>query len=163
MTSPKTRATRRCAARSCGQIEVIPSRRLAAAWLAWLGACVAVLSGGVEGGAVARALLGLVLIAGNLAAIRGAVLLRGARAVRMLEWDETGEFRLRSEGDTGSRPAQLRSVSFRLGIAFLVLWFATPDGYRVVLIDGGRQDPVAFRRLTRRLSRGMLLPSRPKV
>jgi hypothetical protein len=44
-----------------------------------------------------------------------------------------------------------------------VLWFSTPAGIRMVLIDGGRQDPVAFRRLSRHLARGELLPSGPKV
>jgi hypothetical protein len=129
----------------------------------WLAACVAVLLGGVEGFGIVRTSLGLVLIGLNLAAIRGAVLLRGARAVRRLEWDESGQFLLASAGNSVALPASLQPRSFRLGIGFLVLWFATAEGSRVVLIDGGRQEPAAFRRLCRHLARGMLIPSGPKV
>ena len=111
----------------------------------------------------ARFALGLGLVAANIPAIRAAVLLRGPRAVRRLEWDGEGRFWVTLGNESESHPATLSSASFRPGIAFLVLWFATPAGTRVVLIDGGRQDPVAFRRLSRRLARGMLIPSAPKV
>jgi hypothetical protein len=124
---------------------------------------VAVLLGGVAGPAPLRALFGLGLVAANLPAIRGSVLLRGTRAVRMLEWDEEGQFHLRRGPGSRPVPATWKAASFRLGIAFFGLWFSTPDGLRCVLIDGGIQDPVAFRRLGRRLARGMLIPSRPKV
>jgi hypothetical protein len=163
VTSPTTRATRRCAARCCGRIELVPSRRLAVAWQLWLAACLAVLVGGIALPWEARLALGLVLIATHFPAIRVGVLLRGPRAVRKLEWDEEGRFNLWLGDAPEPRPATLTPASFRLGIAFLVLWFATPAGRRVVLIDGGRQDPVAFRRLSRHLARGMLIPSRPKV
>jgi hypothetical protein len=83
--------------------------------------------------------------------------------VRSVEWDGEGRYWLGLGPGGEPRPATLTTASFRLGIAFLVLWFATPAGVRVVLIDGGRQDPVAFRRLSRHLARGMLIPSGPKV
>lgn len=110
-----------------------------------------------------RLALGLVLVVANIPAIRVGVLLLGPCAVRTIEWDEDGLFRLRLGNDPQPRAATLSDASFRLGIAFLVLWFATPAGVRGVLIDGGRQDPVAFRRLSRHLARGMLIPSGPKV
>lgn len=163
MTSQTTRATRPCAARCCARIDLVPSRRLAVAWLAWLGACLGVLLGGVAGPWTPRLAFGLILVGANLVAIRDCALLRGPRAVRSLEWDETGRFRVRLGGSTGPCAASLRAASFRLGIAFVVLWFSTPAGRRVVLIDAARQDPVAFRRLARHLARGMLIPSRPKV
>lgn len=141
----------------------MPSRRLAAAWVLWLVACLAVLSGGIDLPPGARIALGLVLIAFNIPTIRVAVLLRGPRAVRMLEWDGEGRFQIGRQAGAGVWPASLHPASFRLGSVFHVLWFATPAGLRVVLIDGGVQDPVAFRRLSRRLARGMLIPSGPKV
>jgi hypothetical protein len=132
--------------------------------LLWVVACLGGLLGGVDGPLPARAALGLVLVTANLSALRRTVLLRGARAVRRLDWDEAGRFQLQLGSDPAELvPAVLRPASFRLGIAFLVLWFSTPRGRRVVLVDGGRQDPVAFRRLARRLARGMLIPSGPKV
>ena len=154
---------RRCAARCSGRIEIVPSRRVALAWLAWLTACLSVLMFGVAMPWPARLVLGLVLVAANIPALRVGVLLRGPRAVRRLQWDGEGKFELGLGDDPQPRPATLSAASFRLGIAFLVLWFSTPAGSRVVLIDGGRQDPVAFRRLSRHLARGMLIPSRPKV
>jgi hypothetical protein len=163
VTSPTTRATRRCAARCCGRIELVPSRRLAWAWLLWLIACLAALAGGVAAPWPARLTLGLILAGGNLVAIHAGALLCGSRAVRRLEWDDSGRFQLWCGTARDPCPAVLDAGSFRLGIAFLVLWFSTPAGRRGVLIDGGRQDPVAFRRLVRHLGRGMLIPSGPKV
>jgi hypothetical protein len=126
-----------------------------------------VVLGGVSLPLIARFALGLILLAVNLPALRTGVLLHGSRAVRALEWSEEGSFSLRSglRSGSGARlvPARLLPSSFRLGIAFLVLWFSTPAGLRVVLIDGARQDPVAFRRLCRHLARGELIPSGPKV
>jgi hypothetical protein len=136
---------------------------MAAAWLLWLLVCLAMVAGAVALPATPRVVFGLVLFAANIPAIRGAVLLRGPRAIRVLEWDEEGRFRVRLAGDRETRTATLHPASLRLGIAFLVLRFSTRAGSRVVLIDGGLQDPVAFRRLSRRLSRAMLIPSRPKV
>jgi hypothetical protein len=103
------------------------------------------------------------LVAVNLRALEATVLLRGARGIRGLRWRGDTRFRLRPAGSTASLPATLRAASFRLGFVFLVLWFATPAGGRTVVVDAGCQDPVAFRRLCRRLARGELLPSRPKV
>jgi len=131
--------------------------------LLWLAVCLAVLLAGNSLPWGARLALGLILVAANIPAIRVGVLLQGPRAVRMLEWDEEGRYQLRLGAEPASLSATLRVASFRLGIVFLVLWFATPAGLRVVLIDGGRQDPVAFRRLSRHLARGELIPSAPKV
>jgi len=122
-----------------------------------------VLAGGVALPWPVRCALGLVLAGANLPAVRTCVLLRGPRAVRRIEWDGDGRFRLAIGEDLKAWPATLSAAAFRLGIGFLVLWFSTPAGIRAVLIDGGRQDPVAFRRLSRHLARGMLIPSRPKV
>jgi len=133
----------------------------------WLCASLAVLLGGVAMPWSIRIALGLVLVAVNLPALRSGVLLHGSRAVRVLDWNDEGRFELRSGVRPGiearSIPGRLLPASFRLGIGFLVLWFSTPAGLRVVVIDGGRQDPVAFRRLSRHLARGELIPSRPKV
>ena len=128
-----------------------------------MAACLGVLAGGVSLPGPVRFALGLGLVAANIPAIRVGVLLRGPRAVSTLEWDDEGRFRLGSGAGPPRLEARLKPASFRLGIAFLVLWFATPAGLRAVLIDGGRQDPVAFRRLSRHLARGMLIPSGPKV
>lgn len=133
------------------------------AWGLWLACCLAVVLGGVAGPLALRALLGLGLIAINIPALRSAVLLRGPRAVRILEWDETGHFLLWRGAESEPAPGALRAASFRLGIAVLVLWFSTPGGACCVVIDGGTQEPVAFRRLCRHLARGMLIPSGPKV
>jgi hypothetical protein len=158
-----TRATRRCAARCDARLDLVPSRRLAVVWLLWLGACLGALVGGVAAPWPARFALGLILAGTNLRAIRACVLLRGSRAVRSLEWDDSGQFRVWLGGGKCPCAASLHAASFRLGIGFAVLWFSTPGGRRVVLIDAGKQDPKAFRRLARHLARGMLIPSRPKV
>jgi hypothetical protein len=109
----------------------------------------------------------------NVRAMLRLVLLRGPRAVRWIEWDAEGRFRL-GGGSGQFREASLCPGAFRLGFAFFMLWFSTADGSRGALIDGGRQDPVAFRRLSRFLNQrpgqasgrragGELIPSRPKV
>jgi hypothetical protein len=96
----------------------------------------------------------------NLRAIAQVVLLRGPRAIRWIECDPDGRLRI-GPALAGEAPeASLRPGAFRLGIAFLMLWFTTSRGLRGVLIDGGLQDPAAFRRLSRGLK---LIPSRPKV
>jgi hypothetical protein len=133
----------------------------------WLALGLAVLLAGVSLPWIVRCTLGMILMLANLPALGTCVLLRGPHAVRVLEWNEEGRFSLQtgSAAGAGMAPvaATLLPASFRLGIAFLVLWFSTPTGFRLVLIDGGRQDPIAFRRLIRHLARGELLPSRPKV
>jgi hypothetical protein len=107
-----------------------------------------------------RLSLCLALIGVNLRAIAQVVLLRGPRAIRWIEWEPDGQLRIGPAMAGESREASLRPGSFRLGIAFFVLWFATPRGLRGVLIDGGLQEPAAFRGLSRGLK---LIPSRPKV
>jgi hypothetical protein len=129
----------------------------------WLAACLGALAVGVAWPQTARIALGLILVATNAGAMRRGVLLRGPRAIRRLEWDEAGRFRIWPADPTAGWPGVLRPASFRLGIACLMLWFSTPAGHRWVLIDGRAQDPIAFRRLARLLARGMLIPSGPKV
>jgi hypothetical protein len=97
----------------------------------------------------ARAALCACLLAINLRPVAECVLLQG-RAVTALSWREPGEF----EAELGSRrvPAKVAAGSFRLG-SLLVLRLQTPAGPRLVVIDGGLQEPRAFRRLCRQLGR----------
>jgi hypothetical protein len=46
-------------------------------------------------------------------------------------------------------PATLASGSFRLGVRFWVLRFATPAGARSVLVQEAARDGRAFRRISR--------------
>jgi hypothetical protein len=107
-----------------------------------------------------RLSLSIALILVNLRSMAQAVLLRGPRAIRWIEWRPDGRLRIGPALAGDSCEANLRPGAFRLGIAFFVLWFTTPRGVRGVLIDGALQEPAAFRRLSRSLK---LLPSRPKV
>jgi len=132
-------------------------------WLVWLGCCLGVLLGGNTMPGILRIAFGLVLVAVNLPALQRGVLLKGPNAVGVIEWDEEGRLFVRAQRESRQVPAILEPASFRLGIAFLVLWFSTPVGLRVVLIDGGKQGPGAFRGLSRHLARGELIPSGPKV
>lgn len=85
----------------------------------------------------------------GLAAIRGCLLLRGQMAVHTLDWSRGWRAGI-GPGWTET-PITLRIGSFRVGRAFLLLWLRSRDGIHAVLIDGGRQDPRAFRRLCRQL------------
>jgi hypothetical protein len=128
-------------------------------WLAWLTiVCASILA--VDLPWPVRLALSVVLILVNLRALAQAVLLRGPRAIRWIEWQPDGQLRIGPALAGEPEEASLRPGAFRLGIAFFVLWFTTPRGVRGVLIDGGLQEPAAFRRLSRSLK---LLPSRPKV
>ncbi len=90
------------------------------------------------------------------AAIRTSLLLRGARAVRGLQW--SGGWTACVGPDGIRTPVTLRPGSFRVGRTFLLLWLESCDGIHGVFIDVGRQDPRAIRRLCRQL-----IPSNPKV
>jgi hypothetical protein len=100
----------------------------------------------------ARLIICIVLAAANRGSIRLCVLLLGNNAVRALEWRDPGEFTILLGPRREPSQATLARGSFRLG-AVLMLWFETPAGMRAVLIDGGRQESEAFRRLCRRLDR----------
>jgi hypothetical protein len=127
--------------------------------LVWLAiACAAILA--VDLSWPLRLSLCLALTGLNLRALARTVLLRGPRAIHWIEWDPEGRMRIGPGPSDACPEATPRPGGFRLGIAFLVLWFMTPQGVRGVLIDGGLQDPAAFRRLGRSLK---LIPSRPKV
>ena len=153
MTSPKIRATRRCAASCCGRIEIVPSRHIALAWLIWIGLCCLVLMFGISLPWSLGLAFSVGLVVSNLRALERHVYLRGTAAVRALEWNVAGEFRLWLGDASGSSPARLEAASFRLGLPVLALWFTTPEGVRAVLVDGRAQEPAAFRRLCRVINR----------
>ena len=147
-----TRATRHSAARCCGRIDLVASRRVAVLWLSWLViTCLAILA--VELPLPVRITLCLAIAVVNVRAIARLVLLRGPRAIRWIEWDGEGQIRIGAASPGQSWEASLRPGAFRLGFAFFMLWFTTPDGLRGALIDGGCQEPLAFRRLSRFLNR----------
>jgi len=145
-------AARRSAASSCNRIELFPSRLGAAAWLAWLTlACL------VTWFAVALPWPARIAICGALATtgIRGVrefVLLAGPRAVRAIEWTEAGEFFVCLGPGFARHPATLSNGTFRLGVRYWVVCFATPTGPRAALVEASG-DPHPFRRLSRRLTR----------
>jgi hypothetical protein len=85
----------------------------------------------------------------GLMAIRGGFLLKGRKAVHSLDW--SGDWRAGIGCSPTETPVTLRGGSFRVGRAFLLLWLQSRDGIHGVLIDGGRQEARAFRRLCRRL------------
>jgi hypothetical protein len=151
VTFPKIRATRHSAAR-CGRIDLVPSRRVAILWFAWVCiACLPILA--LQLPWQPRLALCLAIVAVNCRAISRLVLLRGTRAVRWIEWGPEGQLRIGAHTSGEGWDARLRPGSFRLGFAFLVLWFATPAGERGVVIDGCLQEPAAFRRLGRLVGR----------
>lgn len=160
-----TRATPRSAA-PCERIEIHASRRVAAAWIAWLLLLCAAMLFGVALPLYARIVICVAATTSTLAGVRGFVLLHGPHAVRALEWAEAGEFIAYVGSEPAGAPASLARGSFRLGAGLVVLRLAVPNGVRSVLIDGGIQDTVAFRRLCRRLaahSRGGSDTIQPKV
>jgi hypothetical protein len=90
-------------------------------------------------------------IAANLPAIRRCVLLRGGASVQALEWREQGGLAAALGHARVASPATLAAGSFRLG-GLMFLRLQTAGGMRAVLIDGGRQEIRAFRRLSRYVS-----------
>jgi hypothetical protein len=142
--------------RSCCQIDLQPSAR--AAWLlgGWLIVACAAIVGAVDLPLPARIGVCVVIATAGWAAIGECVLLRGLSAVRGLRW--SGGWVAGIGPDRIQTPVTLRSGSIRVGRAFLLLWLRSRDGIHGVIIDMGRQDPRAIRRLCRQL-----LPSIPKV
>jgi hypothetical protein len=146
---------------------------VAAAWIIWLLTLCAALLFGVALPLYVRIALCVAAATSTLAGIRSLVLLRGAGAVRALEWSEAGEFTAYVGSDCAALPASVTRGSFRSGAGLLVLRLATPKGIRAVLIDGTVQDTAVFRRLCRHLAvhshRGLGPPTpstvtiRPKV
>lgn len=87
--------------------------------------------------------------------IRTFVLLAGPRAIRAIEWNEAGDLYVCLGATRARQPAALSNGSFRLGVRFWVLRFATPAGPRSVLVEEAASAPRAFRRLSRCLNRHM--------
>jgi hypothetical protein len=149
---------RPCAAPSGAQIEqrssstridLVPSLRAATLAAIWLFVVCGALVGTVALPLLARIGLCIAIATPGLAAIRGCVLLKGRKAVHTLDWSRGWRVGIGSGGT--ETPVTLRTGSFRVGRAFLLLWVQSRDGIHAVLIDGGRQEPIAFRRLCRQL------------
>jgi hypothetical protein len=148
--SPKIRTRRRSAAASCNRIDFVPSRRAAVAWLAWLGMAGVLTVQTALSWPLRLAIMGLVVsIAGPT--LWSYVLLRGPRALRALEWvaGEQGACHV-FVGRAGRRLAAVPEGCVRYGGLWL-LRFRTDEGLFHLLVDTGRQDPRALRRLGRRL------------
>lgn len=110
----------------------------------------------------ARIALCVAIATACLCTIRSVILLRGPRAVRSLRWSAAG-IRAVIGPETREIPAEIVAGSFRFGRQVLALRLRTCDGMRAVIIDGGRQEVQAFRRLCRHLESRRLIPFRPKV
>lgn len=142
-------ATRPCVAPCCSRIDLVPSVRAAALASTWLCLACAVLILAVALPLPARIGLCIAIATPGMAAIRGCLLLKGRRAVRTLDW--SAGWRAGIGPGRTETPVTLRTGSFRVGRAFLLLWLQSRDGIHGVFIDGGRQEPQAFRRLCRQL------------
>jgi hypothetical protein len=143
-------STRPCVAPSCSsRIELAPSRRAAALAASWLIVVCAVLIGAVALPLPARIGLCLAMATPAAVAIRRCLLLRGRRAVHILEW--RGGWRAWIGPGRIETPVTVLGGSFRIGRVFLLLWLRGRDGIHGVVIDTGRQEPRAFRRLCRQL------------
>jgi hypothetical protein len=149
--SQTIRATPRSAGFSSSRIDLLPSRRAAVAWFAWLALVCAVISC-ADLPAVVRMTVCVLVVTPGIRTVRSFVMLRGSRGVRAIEW--TGSTLTILVGPE-RRPfaATLSRDSFRPGRQWLSLTFETPAGRRHVLVDGGYQDTRAFRRLCREYSR----------
>jgi hypothetical protein len=108
-----------------------------------------------------------VIAAAGVRGLATFVLLTGPRAVRAIEWNEAGDMSVCLGETLAPLPATLASGSFRLGLRFWVLRFATPVGPRSVLVEEAAGAVLAFRRLSRYLSwhlrRGSGRSRRPAV
>ena len=160
-------ARQNCAGTSCNRIDLIPSLFAASAWVAWL-----VLAGMVTWFAVVlpwpvRFTICTAVAAASVCGLRAFVLLIGPRAVRAIEWNESGELTVCLGATLAPHAATLANGSFRLGLRFWVLRFATPAGTRSVLVEEVAGAPLAFRRLSRclngHLRRGSGRSRRPAV
>jgi len=139
-------------AANCSRIDLTPSRFAAALWLAWLVLACAIMWFAVGLPWPVRLAFCVAIAFPGARCIRSFVLLRGPRAVRVIEWSEEGEFRVRLGPQLMTHPARLATGSFRLGRQWWALRFMTPVGLFPVLIAGGIQDPGRFRRLSRCLT-----------
>jgi hypothetical protein len=118
----------------------------------WLALVAAVCWFAVALPELARFALCVAVAVSGFRSVRAFVLLRGPRAIRAIEWNEEGTLTVCLGATLSSHPATLAKGSFRLGLRFWVLRFATPVGSRSVLVEEGRHSPHAFRRLSRCLN-----------
>jgi hypothetical protein len=122
-------------------------------WFAWLA-----LAGGVVWFAVAlpwalRLAICLFIVVPGIESVRRFILLKGAKAVRTIEWTEDGEFAVWLGPQLNRVPASLGGGPFRLGLRFWVLRFVTPLGHCPVLVANDVANTRAFRRLSVCLNR----------
>ncbi|HET7811268.1 MAG TPA: hypothetical protein VFL16_11900 [Steroidobacteraceae bacterium] len=148
---PTIRNSPPSAAQSCGQIELVPSRRAAALATAWLLAVSAAVLGGVALPLPARITICVVILVSGLAGIRSGFLLEGRRTLVRLCWD-ADSFVVQRRCDRIELSATLARGSFRLGQWGLFLWFSTCEGRHGAFIDADRHDSHELRRLCARLS-----------
>jgi hypothetical protein len=139
------------AAESSNQIEFRPSRRAAAVWLAWLVAAVMLTFQSSLPMVFQFAIAASTLWAGGMA-LHGYVLLRGASALRGLEWPagEEGAYFVHLGPGLRRLPASPEGCE-RYGEQLWLLRFRTGEGWVKALIDTSGQDPRSLRRLGRRL------------
>lgn len=147
-----TRDTPRSAGNSSGRIDLIPSRRAACAWLAWIALAAAVTSCVVALPMPIRATASVLIVAAGLRTVRSFVLLQGPRAVHAIEWSGTS-FTIHAGQPRRALAATLSTASFRPGRQWLVCVFDTGAGRFWVLVDGRYQETRSFRRLCRGFSK----------
>lgn len=160
---PKTRASRRSAARFRYRIEFVPSGRLALALLVWLGLACAHVYANVALPATSRIAL-IALLASTVSFIRRFVWLQGRRSIRALEWAGQDRFQIRL-GNGGRRLPAIPEGCRRYGPGIWLLYFRTSEGRLGLAVDTRIQEPAALRRLSRSLDWGVTsastVPGRP--
>jgi uncharacterized membrane protein YphA (DoxX/SURF4 family) len=151
--SPKIRATPPSAAASCNRIDFVASRVAAGAWWCWLG-CAAVVTITADLAWVLRLSIAVLAVASGSQAVRRHILLRGPCAVRALEWQESAGAPVRFYLWLGEPARRLPAIPHgcrRYGAFLWLLRFDTAEGTRQLLVNPACQEPVALRRLSRRL------------
>ena len=147
MTSRKTSGTPPCAAH-CARLELTPARAWAIAWTVWLGlASAAILAASALSLPVRLGVL-CVLLSYGVFWVRRTVWLRGARALRAVEWGE-GEFRVEIGATRRRLPAIPGAGPYRYGNRLWILRFETPEGRFTAVVDGTLLPAGAVRRLAR--------------
>jgi hypothetical protein len=149
--SPTIPAAPRCAGNSCDRIDLVPSLLAAGAWLWWLATACTVTWFAVALPWLLRFVFCAAIASSGMYSLRTFVLLAGPRAIRAIEWNEAGEWSVYLGTRLARCPATLSAGSFRLGLRFWVLRFATPEGPRSVMVEEAPGATHAYRRLTRRL------------
>lgn len=144
--------TPRSAARYSFRLELVPSWRLAAAWVAWLvAACGAAFASPWPWPLRAAICVGVAVL--GVPGIAGTILLRGRRAVRTLAGAAGGGLHAWIGGASESVAVEEAAISFRLGSGVLLLRLQTARGSHTVCIDGSLHDQSSFRGLCRALRR----------